>query len=57
VYTPVAFQYATQFSVTLSEYCSPVSGRIIVTRVNFSKSPATRRRHVRHPSVAPSHFT
>jgi hypothetical protein len=41
VYRPTAFQNATQFSVNFSAYCSPVSGRIMVTLVNFSKSPET----------------
>jgi hypothetical protein len=37
---PMAFQWAMQFSETLSEYCSPVRGSIMVTRTNFSNGPA-----------------
>lgn len=36
---PIAFQYATQFSTTFSEYFWPVNGKIILTCVNFSKGP------------------
>jgi hypothetical protein len=54
VYRPAAFQNATQFSVTFSAYCSPVSGRIIVTLVNFSKSPDAHTHARAHNDTTPS---
>lgn len=39
VYVPRVLIIAMQFSTPFSEYCFPVSGDIIVTRVNFSNGP------------------